>query len=414
MKADSLQIATDESEREAIDFSGKPQGNPSHLRLRDETPPHARAGGVTNGNCCDGFTPAYLDTLRGHAMTHALPPSDSAAATTLHRLQQRRWNDSDLSSALRFRGREQERLFTIARQNRDHSFPEHPAELRSVIEISNICKQRCNFCNIGAPDTLKYVIQPSDLLKLVDYLYHERGRRVFLLQSGENNSRGFVNLVASSCRLIEQAHPDVTLVLCIGNLDREQFSALKDTGVERYVLKIEASNPRLYHLSKPHDNWADRKRCLDDLLELDFKVGTGIIVGMPMQEHDDLVADLVFMHGLPLSMVSATVFVPGAGTVYEREPPGDVHTTLNFMALLRIMHPAALMPTTSSLEKLLPDGQLWGLMAGANSLTIHDGTPERLQSLFPIYDNKRFRPQDEQLLAIATKAGLHPVNRSLI
>jgi len=113
-------------------------------------------------------------------------------------------------------------------------------------------------------------------------------------------------------------------------------------------------------------------------------------------------------------MVSATVFVPGAGTVYEHEPPGDVHTTLNFMALLRIMHPAALMPTTSSLEKLLPDGQLWGLMAGANSLTIHDGTPERLQALFPIYDDKRFRPQDDRLLAIASSAGLRPVNHSLI
>lgn len=347
-------------------------------------------------------------------MTHALHPSDSATAAVLHRLQQGRWDDSDLSSALQFRGSEQAVLFTIARQIRDQSFPDRPAELRSVIEISNICKQRCNFCNIGAPETTKYVIQPNDLLQLVDALYHERGRRVFLLQSGENNSQGFVNLVVASCRLIAQALPDVTLVLCIGNLTREQFRALRDTGVARYILKIESSNPQLYHLSKPHDNWDERKRCLDDLLELDFKVGSGIIVGLPMQRHDHLVADLTFMHRLPLSMVSATVFVPGAGTVYEREPPGDVHTTLNFMALLRIMHPAALMPTTSSLEKLLPDGQLWGLMAGANSLTIHDGTPERLQALFPIYDNKRFRPQDDRLLAIASNAGLRPVNHSLI
>jgi biotin synthase len=347
-------------------------------------------------------------------MTHALHAADSTGPATLYRLNQGQWDDFDLSLALQFRGSEQQALFAIARQVRDQSFPDRPAELRSVIEISNICKQRCNFCNIGAPDTAKYVIQPQDLLRLVEYLYHERGRRVFLLQSGENNSRGFVNLVAASCRLIGRALPDVTLVLCVGNLTREQFGALRDTGVERYVLKIEASNPRLYRLSKPHDDWDDRKRCLDDLLELDFKVGSGIIVGLPMQQHDDLLLDLKFMHGLPLAMVSATVFVPGAGTVYERESPGDVHTTLNFMALLRIMHPAALMPTTSSLEKLLPEGQFWGLMAGANSLTVHDGTPERLQSLFPIYDNKRFRPQDDQLLAIASKAGLHPVNRSLI
>jgi len=347
-------------------------------------------------------------------MTHALHASDAAGAATLYRLRRGGWDDGDLAAALEFRGSEQQALFNLARQVRDQAFPNRPAELRSVIEISNICKQRCNFCNIGAPETAKYVIQPDDLLKLVDYLYHERGRRVFLLQSGENNSKGFVNLVIASCRLISEVFPDVTLVLCIGNLTRDQFAGLRDTGVARYILKIEASNPDLYHQSKPHDDWDERKRCLDDLLDLEFKVGSGIIVGLPGQQHADLVMDLNFMYRLPLAMVSATVFVPGAGTVYEREPPGDVHTTLNFMALLRIMHPGALMPTTSSLEKLLPDGQFWGLMAGANSLTVHDGTPERLQSLFPIYDNKRFRPQDDQLLAIATKAGLHPVNRSLI
>jgi biotin synthase len=414
MKTESLQIAMGESRREVLDLTPKTQGILSHQRLPADNPAFGGTNGVSQEDCGNGISPAYLDTHRGHAMTHALPPSDSAAAAVLHRLQQGRWDDSDLSSALGFRGSEQEVLFTIARQIRDQSFPERSAELRSVIEISNICKQRCNFCNIGAPDTAKYVIQPHDLLELVDCLYHERGRRVFLLQSGENNSRGFVNLVVASCRRIAQALPDVTLVLCIGNLTREQFRTIRDTGVARYILKIEASNPRLYHLSKPHDNWDDRKRCLDDLLDLDFKVGSGIIVGLPMQQHDDLVADLTFMHRLPLSMVSATVFVPGAGTVYERESPGDVHTTLNFMALLRIMNPAALMPTTSSLEKLLPDGQLRGLMAGANSLTVHDGTPERLQALFPIYDNKRFRPQDDRLLAIAAKAGLRPINHSLI
>jgi biotin synthase len=347
-------------------------------------------------------------------MMPALRTFDSAFIDILHRLQERQWDEPDLSAALYFRGSAQKELFTVARRVRDDSFPDCTAELRSVIEISNICKQRCNFCNIGAPETRKYVIQPRDLLQLVSYLYNEHGRRVFLLQSGENNSRGFVNLVVDACRLIGHTLPDVTLVLCIGNLAREQFRVLRDTGVERYILKIEASNPRLYHLSKPHDSWDDRKRCLDDLLDLDFKVGSGVIVGLPMQEHEDLVEDLTFMHRLPLSMVSATVFIPGAGTVYEREAPGDVHTTLNFMALLRIMHPAALMPTTSSLEKLLPEGQVWGLMAGANSLTVHDGTPEKFQPLFPIYDNKRFRPQDDELVATAAKAGLRPVNRSLI
>jgi biotin synthase len=135
-------------------------------------------------------------------------------------------------------------------------------------------------------------------------------------------------------------------------------------------------------------------------------VGSGIIVGLPGQDEDDLVVDLEFLSGLNLDMVSASVFIPGHGTAYEHMPPGDVETTLNFMALLRIKNPRALMPTTSSLEKLKPDGQYLGIMAGANTLTIHDGTPQELQHLFPIYDDKRYRPNDEHLRSIAERAGL--------
>jgi biotin synthase len=332
----------------------------------------------------------------------------------IDRLECGAWSDQDLLAALHLRGAEQAELFAAAQRARDAAFPARTAEIRSVIEISNICKQRCNYCNIGAPDTKKYVIKPNDLLELVRHVYEERGRRVFLLQSGENQSQAFVRQVVDACRLIGTALPDATLVLCIGNLSRDQFRALRDAGVERYILKIEASNPRLYRLAKPHDSWQARRRCLDDLLFLGFRVGSGIIVDLPGQRDADLVGDLKFLHGLPLSMVSATVFIPGVGTVYQDEPPGDVYKTLNFMALLRIMNPAALMPTTSSLEKLLPAGQLQGLLAGANSLTVHDGTPERFHSLFPIYDNARFRPQDQHLMAIAEQAGLRPDNRSLV
>jgi biotin synthase len=93
-------------------------------------------------------------------------------------------------------------------------------------------------------------------------------------------------------------------------------------------------------------------------------------------------------------------------------PTGDVETTLNFMALLRIKNPAALIPTTSSLEKLKADGQYLGLMAGANTVTIHDGTPQELQHLFPIYDQKRFRPNDHHLCEIVERAGLRLMDPS--
>lgn len=314
--------------------------------------------------------------------------------------------DEPVKAALNARGAAQESLFEIAREARLKGFPDGRAEIRSVVEISNICKQRCNYCNIGCEDTKKFVIPSNDLLDIASFLYHEKRRRVLLLQSGENKDKRFVSNVIRACGLIKDKMPDLELIVCIGNLSRDQYRDLRETGAERYLLKIEASRPSLYEAVKPNDRWSERRRCLDDLVELGFLVGSGVIVGLPGQTEDDLVADLRFLSDLQLHMVSASVFIPGQDTVYESMPCGDVETTLNFMALLRILNPTALMPTTSSLEKLKADGQYLGIMAGANTVTIHDGTPQAFQSLFPIYDEKRYRPNDDHLREIVERAGL--------
>lgn len=314
--------------------------------------------------------------------------------------------DESVTALLSARGEAQERLFELARAARLQGFPDRRAEIRSVVEISNICKQRCNYCNIGCEDTKKYVIPTEDLVEIASFLYRERGRRVLLLQSGENKDNRFVAGVIRACAQIKDKLPDIQLIGCIGNLSHEQYSEMRQAGVDRYLLKIEASRPSLYEAVKPNDKWSERRQCLDDLAELGFMVGSGIIVGLPGQTEDDLVADLKFLTEQNLDMVSASVFIPGHGTTYEHMAAGDVETTLNFMALLRIKNPTALMPTTSSLEKLKPDGQYLGVMAGANTVTIHDGTPQEFQHLFPIYDEKRYRPNDDHLRAIVERAGL--------
>ena len=314
--------------------------------------------------------------------------------------------DESVKAALKVRGEAQERLFEIARAARLQGFPDRRAEIRSVVEISNVCKQRCNYCSIGQEGTPKYVLPATDLLDIATFLYRERGRRVLLLQSGENKDKRFVSNVIRACALIKDRLPDIELIGCIGNLSYQQYRDMREAGVDRYLLKIEASRPSLYEAVKPTDQWSERRQCLDDLAELGFMVGSGVIVGLPGQTEDDLVADLRFLSDLNLDMVSASVFIPGRHTTYERMPRGDVETTLNFMALLRIRNPSSLMPTTSSLEKLKADGQYFGLMAGANTVTTHDGTPESLQHLFPIYDETRFRPNDAFLKGIVERAGL--------
>lgn len=60
----------------------------------------------------------------------------------------------------------------------------------------------------------------------------------------------------------------------MGELPREHYARLRAAGADRYLLRIESSNPELYaSLHPPAQRWEDRVRCLRDLKDLGFMVG---------------------------------------------------------------------------------------------------------------------------------------------
>ena len=180
------------------------------------------------------------------------------------------------------------------------------------------------------------------------------------------------------------------------------------------MIKFETSNPELYRRWKPSDTLPERLACIEDLIQLGYKVGTGNMVGLPGQTLEDLVEDILLVHCFRSSMMSATVFIPNESCAYSEEPMGDVDVAFNLMALMRIMNPDRLMPTTSCLEKARKDGQWTGLMAGANTVTIHDGTPESFKQLFPIYSTDRCTPGEAHMASIVERAGLRLGKNPLI
>lgn len=328
------------------------------------------------------------------------------SAKFMSRLKSGDFCRSVLTEAVECRGDEQQELFALARDKRAEHFPAHEVEARSVIEISNVCMQGCHYCSMAKGSGIKrYAMKPQAVVDMADFLYH-RGRRVVLLQSGENPSETWANSIASTVGKMKANHPDQEIILCLGNFTREQFVKLKDAGADRYILKFESSSKRLYETWKPTDTIEERTRCLKDLVEIGFKTGSGNIVGMPGQTVDDMVDDLIFMGQFDLTMNSCTVFIPGESCGYKDQPMGDVDYALNSMALMRIMYPHRLMPTTSCLEKCRKDGQYEGLQAGANTITIHDGTPENYKSMFPIYSTNRFTPGNNHLVDAVAKAKL--------
>ncbi len=311
-----------------------------------------------------------------------------------------------LREILSFSHEAQPLLFDRARQVRDLHFPEKKVEVRSVIEISNTCVRDCRYCNMARSlPRERYRIEPEAFERIVDSVYR-RGRRVLLLQSGENPAQSFVDYVCRCVERVKARFSDLLVILCLGNLRPDQYRQLRKAGAERYILKFETANPVLYEQLKPHDSLTRRLACIEHLLSAGFAVGTGNIVGLPGQTLEDIAADLLLAQTYPLSMVSCTAFIPSEDSCCRDEPMGSLDLTLATMALMRIMNPSVLMPATSSLEKAQPEGQYYGLTAGANTVTIHDGTPPELRHLFPIYSLRRVVPNEAHLEDIVRRAGM--------
>lgn len=329
---------------------------------------------------------------------------------TILNIRQSIYTKETLTDALNLTGVWQQQLFSIAQEKRLSAFPDNHVQVRSVIEISNVCRQMCRYCAIGGKSQkLNYTLDSKTIGLLIDYL-HEKGRKNVLLQSGENINESFVSEAETAIRKAKATYPDLRIILCMGNLSHEQYKRLFQAGATDYILKFETSNERLFNYCKPNDTLDNRLKCINDLHKIGYCVGSGNIVGLPKQTIEDLVEDLFLIHRLPLSMNSATIFIPAENSSFANEPPGNPIHTLNMMALMRIMNPHRLMPTTSSLEKMISDGQFLGLQAGANTVTIHDGTPEELQQYFPIYSAKRVRPQMAHFKDILERAGIKTDN----
>lgn len=321
-------------------------------------------------------------------------------------LRQNEFTDAVLTEALELTGETQLQLFELAQQARHIAFPDDEVQVRSVIEISNVCRQKCRYCAIGGKEQkFNYTLDSNAISLLMEYLYN-KGRRNILLQSGENVNDAFINDVVDAIDFVKQHHDDLRIILCMGDLSESQYQRLFNAGATDYILKFEASNRDLFSYCKPNDSLENRLECIKQLHKIGYRIGSGNIVGLPKQTLNDLVTDLQLIHELPLSMNSATIFIPAENSAFANEPAGNPIHTLNMMALMRIMNPNRLMPTTSSLEKMIPDGQYLGLQAGANTVTIHDGTPEELQQFFPIYSAKRIRPQIEHFKDILERANL--------
>ncbi len=260
--------------------------------------------------------------------------------------------------------------------------------VRGLIEISNICKNDCLYCGIrrGNARCERYRLSPEEILRCGEMGYH-MGFRTFVLQGGEDPF--FTDQVL--CGLVEamkQAHPDCAVTLSMGERSRESYQKLREAGADRYLLRHETANRAHYEKLHPAEmSFENRMRCLRGLKELGYQVGCGFMVGSPGQTSETLAEDLKFIEDFKPDMCGVGPFVPHKDTPFRDHPAGTLEQTCYLLSIIRLIHPPVLLPATTALGTIHPEGRELGILAGAN-VVMPNLSPENVRGKYELYNNK--------------------------
>lgn len=278
-------------------------------------------------------------------------------------------------------------LFAEAREVRQQYYG-NTIYIRGLIEFTNHCKNDCFYCGIRKSNgnAERYRLSKEEILSCCKTGY-ALGFRTFVLQGGEDGyftDKRLCDIVSS----IKGLYPDCAVTLSVGEKSRESYQSLFDAGADRYLLRHETFD--FTHYGKLHPaslSAKHRQQCLWNLKEIGYQVGTGFMVGSPYQTAANLADDMLFIKQLNPQMVGIGPFIPHHDTPFRDRAAGSLELTLFMLGLLRLMLPKVLLPATTALGTISPNGRELGISAGANVI-MPNLSPVDVRQNYLLYDNK--------------------------
>jgi len=308
------------------------------------------------------------------------------------------------------RGSEQARLHEQAAEAAVSSFGRQ-VFVRGVVEVSNYCRENCLYCGMRRDN--KSLVRARALHDAIaEGLIHHRPGVItdINIQTGEDPVAAGM-LVLPLIRTLRR-ETNLGLSVCLGTLDHDIYTELKTAGASVYILKFETASATHYDKLHAPGNLTERLNHIHWLSANGWRVSSGFIAGLPGQQEADLLHNCRLAAELPVHGCSVSPFVPGEATPLSETSPGDVETTLNCMAILRLMRPDWVIPAVSALNLAQAGGYRRGLHAGANLVTINL-TRGVLRRDYILYRRDRFIMDEDRVLAAISSEGLSPSRQGL-
>ena len=259
--------------------------------------------------------------------------------------------------------------------------------LRVIVEFSNICNRRCAYCGISADNSAleRYHLTAEEIMKSVAHIAL-CGIKTVVLQSGETDSLD-EDWLAGIIKDIKRSF-DMAVTLSVGEKSLSAYKKWKEAGADRYLLKIETTNPEIYTELHPSMSLDNRKKCLSNLKSLGYETGSGTLIGLPGQTPADIAADIDYFRKNDFEMIGTGPFIPHANTPLQKEEHGSLPMVLRAVAATRIVMRTVNMPATTAVGSLEKDYREEALKWGANVL-MPNFTPLPYKKLYEIYPDKR-------------------------
>ena len=260
--------------------------------------------------------------------------------------------------------------------------------IRGLIEISNICKNDCHYCGIrrGNKKCERYRLTVEQILSCCDEGYR-LGFRTFVMQGGED-AYFTDDVICGIVSEIKKRYPVCAVTLSLGERSYESYKRLYDAGADRYLLRHETADKEHYEKLHPSElSFERRMECLDNLKKIGFQTGCGFMVGSPYQTNKTLAKDLKFIEEFRPHMCGIGPFVPHRETVFRDMPQGTVELTCYLLSVIRLISPSILLPSTTALGTIDPEGREKGILSGAN-VVMPNLSPADAKSKYELYNNK--------------------------
>ncbi|MBS5937246.1 [FeFe] hydrogenase H-cluster radical SAM maturase HydE [Clostridium sp.] len=259
--------------------------------------------------------------------------------------------------------------------------------MRGLIEFTNICKKNCIYCGIRRENKQadRYRLTLEDILECVE-IGDRLGYKTYVLQGGEDDYFTDERMI-EIIRAIKEKFPNNAITLSLGERSYESYKKMFEAGADRYLLRHETATKELYESLHPGASFEERRECLNNLKEIGYQVGAGFMVGLPNQTNSDLVNDLLFVKEFEPHMCGIGPFIPHKDTPLKDEKGGTLEMTTTMLAIIRLLLPNVLLPSTTALGSIDPVGREKGLKAGGN-VVMPNLSPTSVREKYSLYDGK--------------------------